>query len=274
MVIELKRLDLDKIAASGQCFRWQKQPDSAYRIPFREKCIYICHIGGDLYEISCDQATFDRYWADYFDMQTDYDMIDSMIDPVGDPYLYKASLDQRGVRILKQDLWEMLVTSIITQNRNIPAIIRSVEKLSAMAGRQLADDRGNAFYTFPGPGDILRLNDEALDSCRLGYRKSYIVKAAQAVISGGLDLEQLRLMSDEACREKLLSLYGVGEKVAACVMLFGMHRLDAFPRDVWIRRVLEERYQNTFSFERYAPYNGVIQQYLFAYIRKESARLR
>ena len=220
------------------------------------------------FSMSCSEEEFESVWRSYFDLDTDYEEINSKINPAADPFLYDAMKDQYGVRILRQDPWEMVITSIITQNRNIPAIQRSVELLSYYGGDRKLDQSGNEFHTFPAPARIAAMRDTVFSQCRLGYRERYVREAAEAVCSGKIDPDTLRSMPDQACRDKLLELCGVGEKVAACIMLFGMHRLNAFPRDVWINRLLDEIYPDGFPFEQYEPFNGIFQQYLFAYYRK------
>ena len=264
-------LDLDKIAVSGQCFRWQRTEDRCYRIPYANECLTIRQSAPGHFSLDCSEEAYDTVWRPYFDLDTDYEAINSRVDPESDPYLYAAMNDQYGVRILRQDTWEMLITSIITQNRNIPAIRRSVELLSFHGGCRKEDKSGNEYYTFPTPEQLVRMSGERLSMCRLGYRAQYVKSAAEAVYSGTLNPEQLRNMSDRECFDRLISLYGVGSKVASCIMLFGLHRLDSFPRDVWINRVLAENYPGGYPFDYYAPYNGVYQQYLFAYSRKTAS---
>ena len=165
----------------------------------------------------------------------------------------------------------MLITSIITHNRNIPAIQKSVELLSEKAGTKCMDPEGEEFYAFPSPQQIHQMTDDCLGCCKLGYRMGYIRSAAEAVYTGTVDLDELRYLPDMECRKLLLSLTGVGEKVAACVMLFGLHRLNAFPKDVWMNRILENEYPDGYPFKEYSPYNGVFQQYMFAYYRELAA---
>lgn len=263
----IARLDLEKTAESGQCFRWRRAGD-AWRIPHAGYCLYIRPAGEDRFDLDCTEEEFEAVWRPYFDLDTDYEMIAGRIDPAADPFLYAAMKDQYGVRILRQDAWEMTVTSIITQNRNIPAIRKSAELLALYGGTRKTDRRGEEYRVFPTPEQILGISAEDLSRCRLGYREKYVLKAAEAVRSGEISPEELKKLPDSECRERLLRLCGVGEKVAACIMLFGLHRLNAFPRDVWINRALSEGYPDGYPFERYAPYNGVYQQYLFAGYRK------
>ena len=200
-------------------------------------------------------------------MDEDYTSIRSKIDVDVDPFLYEAAQHERGIRILKQDAWEALISFIISQNRNIPAIKASIEKLAERAGERKTDSRGQEYYTFPTPEAIANMSEEALNECKLGYRDKYVRKAAQSVVNGELDLDMIGVGSDDDVLAKLTGLYGVGKKVASCMLLFGLHHLDAFPVDVWIKRVLETEYSDGYPYEEYSPYNGVYQQYMFAYYR-------
>ena len=268
MIIQIHDdFNLSKIAESGQCFRWQQTDARTWRIPHRGKCLYITEQDGSSYELDCSKEEFAGIWQEYFDLQENYEKIRARIDPDEDPFLFAASENEKGIRILRQDPWEMLITSIITQNRNIPAIKRSVELLAEACGKQHLDARGRTFFSFPKPDEILSLSFSELSQCRLGYRCKYVRAAAEAAVSGELDLARLQSMDENSALTALTKLYGVGMKVASCVTLFGLHHLDAFPVDVWIKRVLEQEYPGGYPFEKYSPYNGIYQQYMFAYYR-------
>ena len=161
----------------------------------------------------------------------------------------------------------MLISFIISQNKNIPAIKRSIELLSRSGGERKIDRRGREYYTFPSAETISFMSEDALKGCSLGYRWKYVKVAAQSVLSGELDLRNLMQAEENTSIRQLASLYGVGIKVANCMALFGLHHLNAFPIDVWVRRIMENEYPNGYPFERYAPYNGIYQQYMFAYYR-------
>ena len=259
--------DLRKIADSGQCFRFNYK-DGGYIVQAVDKFLFIKENGDNSYDLSCSEDEFERFWKSYFDLDTDYRAIRKRIDKKTDPYLYAASEFGKGIRILRQDAWEMLISFIISQRKNIPAIKASIEKLCALAGHVIYEDEhfGKA-YSFPTPEELSKLSLDELGSCSLGYRDKYVQSAARAVVCGEVDLEAFKALDDEALRDELLKLFGVGVKVANCEILFGYHRLDAFPKDVWINRVLESRYKDGFMFEKYAPFNGVCQQYLFFYSR-------
>ncbi len=257
--------DLKKIAESGQCFRWKELPDHSYNIIHRGKLLNIRRDKESEYILDCSQKEFEEIWKSYFDLDLSYSEIRGLIDKNDDPYLYKASAAGRGIRILNQDAWETLISFIISQRKNIPAIQKAVELLSKEAGKKIK----NEIYSFPTAKELSLLSVEDLTGLGMGYRAKYIWQTTRDIVSGAFDMEKLSKLSDYELCEKLKSLYGVGQKVADCVVLFAYHRLNAFPKDVWINRVLENKYENGFSFEKYEPYNGVMQQYLFAMARED-----
>ncbi len=259
--------DLDKIADSGQCFRWESRGNGAWRIPYREFCLNISPSGANTYSVDCSTAEWESVWRPYFDLDTDYRSIRGRIDPLRDPFLHLASEAGKGIRLLRQDPWETLVSFIISQNRNIPAIRRSIMLLCQAAGEKRFDRMDESFYCFPSPTAILALDDRTLETCRLGYRAKYVRAAAFTALEGRFDPEALTNASEEETVSALTELYGVGRKVAACVSLFGLHHLDAFPVDVWMRRVLVREYPDGYPMELYRPHNGIFQQYMFAYYR-------
>ena len=255
--------DLDRIADSGQCFRWEKLDGGAYRIVHRTYCTEIRPIGQGEWLMSCDEPEYEAVWYDYFDFGVDYRAVRARVDREADPFLFRACEAGRGIRILRQDPWETLISFIISQNRNIPAIRKSVAMLCEAAGREMTDAQGRPYRVFPEPEDILALDGEALAACKLGYRCASVRAAAEEVSSGRLDLDSLTEADETTALARLMSVHGVGVKVANCVSLFGLHHLDAFPVDVWIRRVLAREYTDGYPIERYRPYNGIYQQYMF-----------
>lgn len=259
--------DPDRIAESGQCFRWNKTDDRTYRVIAGGSCLYITQLDQYRYELTCTEEEYAGFWKDYFDLGEDYRSIRKRIDPEQDPFLWQAAEQEKGIRILRQDPWEMLITSIITQNRNIPAICRSVELLAESCGEKKKDPEGLDYYAFPEPEAVAALSGDELTACKLGYRCKYVHAAAAAVAEGAIDLKQLMETDEKHTMAALTELFGVGVKVASCVSLFGLHHTDAFPVDVWMKRILAQEYPEGYPFERYSPYNGIYQQYMFAYYR-------
>ena len=285
-------LDIKKIAESGQTFRWVRADADrelflgeksasvvckhaevhddrmelsklTYRVLSSDKCLYITDLGDDNYELDCTEEEFENYWKNYLDLDENYSAIRGRIDRESDPYLYEAAESGRGIRILRQDPWEMLISFIISQNKNIPAIMSSIEKLCMLCGEEMTDSHGEMYHVFPTPDALATVPEEALRSCSLGYRCPYIHETAVRVSSGEFDIEVLLDADEDTTIQNLTSLLGVGPKVANCVSLFGLHHIDAFPKDVWIKRVLAEHYPDGYPFEKYSPYNGIYQQYMF-----------
>ena len=268
----LDDFDPRKIAESGQCFRWRQVENNTWRIISADQCIYITPLGGTNYLFECDEDTFHFRWESYFDLLLNYRAIRARVSSNVDKFLYEAMEQEKGIRILQQDPWEMLISFIISQNRNIPAIQHSIEMLAEMCGELKTDSRGRPFYSFPLPEAIASLSEQELKACRVGYRWKYIQAAAHAALHGDFCPDILKGLSCEETIKRLTRLYGVGRKVACCIMLFGLHQLNAFPRDVWINRILANKYPDGYPYDLYSPYNGVYQQYMFAYYRHESRR--
>ena len=266
--------DLDRIADSGQCFRWTKRDDIrglSYRIIAGEKCLYITALGDGCYDFSCTEEEYKHFWENYFDLKESYRGIRERIDPAQDSFLWEAAEHEKGIRILRQDAWEMLITFTISQNKNIPAIRRCVEMLSEMCGERMTDVWGRQYFGFPRAEAVAALSEDKLLSCKLGYRGKYVHAGAEAVRRGEIDLGALAAADERTTIAELTGLYGVGVKVANCVSLFGLHHVDAFPVDVWVKRILAREYPGGYPFEKHAPYNGVYQQYMFAYYRHKMA---
>lgn len=248
--------DLDKIAESGQCFRWKKIREHAYEIPAFGKVLKVRqdYENGHLY-FDCTQEEYDTIWKDYFDFDTDYEQYerDALAQSSTNQYLRDAIAASRGIRILKQDLWETIVSFIISQNNNIPRIKGCIERLC---------DR---FGGFPEPQQILERGLEGLDGLGLGYRQEYIFRAA-ILYNGSSERFWSSFTYQEAMRF-LTSWHGVGPKVANCICLFGLAKKEAFPRDVWIKRIETNYFNGHFPEENYPGYAGVLQQYIFFYER-------
>ncbi len=228
----------------------------------KNRLLEIRHVAGDEFEFDCSESEFNDIWVDYFDLKTDYGSFISSI-PKDDSFLRKASDYGSGIRILKQEPFETVITFIISQRKSIPAIRTSVEKICRLCGNEIRD----GFYSFPDAKALSEVSDKDLAECSLGYRMDYVRSAAQSVYHGLVDLEKLKCLSDEDLFQELSSLRGVGKKVANCVMLFAYHRIGAFPVDVWMERVIEEEYGGHFPLERYEGYAGIMQQYMFYYRR-------
>ncbi len=262
IVKHIENFDLKQIAESGQCFRMNMSDDKTAQLTAFGRVLQITDRGGGDFGFSCREEEFDEIWSGYFDLETDYGRIIASIDP-GDRFLVRAAGCGSGIRILRQDPFETLISFIISQRKNIPAIKSSVEKLCRTCGEKITDE----IHAFPSAKAIFSLSDKELSECSLGYRTSYVREAAERVALGQTDLYSLSDLGDGELFEELTAFKGVGKKVANCVMLFAYHRIASFPRDVWIGRIEEEYYNGTFPESRYDGYAGVLQQYMFYSVR-------
>ncbi len=265
--IHCEHLDIAKIADSGQCFRMNKlEDDTYYTIAMNKKLVIKpTEYGAQFF---CTQQEYDDIWQYYFDMDKDYASYSAKI-PNKDLFLTQAAQYSKGIRILRQDPWEMLVTFIISQRKNIPAIKKSVEMLCNTCKVSVDDGDNSRGYAFPNAHEVSKLTTEQLNACSLGYRTKYIKAAAQMVADGSLNLADIKAKSSDDLQTALLGVPGVGTKVANCVMLFGYYRADSFPRDVWINRVIDNVYDGDFNTNLYKGYEGIIQQYMFYFGRSD-----
>lgn len=267
-------IDLKQIAESGQCFRWKKICPGRYFVisDGRAACFFQEKTG---IRILCHEKD-EEYFRRYLDLDTDYGKIIERIDPE-DRFLSGAAQMGRGIRILRQNLWEMIISFIISQRNNIPRIMKSIDALCEKLGEQIVFDYEGEHlvgYTFPSPEVIVGAD---LSEFKFGYREKYIRQTAEDILEGKFDLEEVKDAVDEGktpeqVKEMLKQLKGVGEKVASCIQLFGLHQLSLFPVDTWIAKVEEIYYNGHFPVERYEGIAGVMQQYLFFRVREEAEK--
>ena len=274
----IKDFNLDHIFDCGQCFRWEKEADGSYTGTAHGKMVNMSfdEEAECLTIENCSAGDFDEIWSRYLNLECDYGSIKAFLAQ-SDSVLAEAIKYGQGIRILKQDLWETMVSFIISQNNNIPRIKGCIEKLCRGFGECAGTYRGKEYYNIPSVEKLASLTAEDLAECRLGYRAAYLVKCAQQVIDyGGIAKLENDLEEAENGAEVLQQFTGIGPKVASCIALFGAAKHDAFPIDVWVKRVMNRMYgideKNVKEMAEYASahfqeYGGIAQQYLFYYIR-------
>ena len=250
----------------GQCFRWNPDGSGGYTGAASGRAARVFALGGTA-RVECEEADI-GFWRDYLDMGTDYDAARESV--MRGEYLTDCARTGEGIRILRQDKWEALCSFIISQCNNIPRIKSIVEKLCELFGEPFETPWG-VKYSFPAAERVALLEEPELAPLRAGYRAAYIINAARAVASGDIDLDAAAAMDGDAARRYLKGLSGVGDKVANCAVLFGLHRLDAFPVDVWIKRALREHMPPGFDPKSLGEYAGLAQQYMFFAEREKSA---
>ena len=277
--IELKNVEdfnLTHILECGQCFRWKKESDGSYTGVIKAGVMNVSsNDGKDIcfaYELSGDA---NQIIENYFDLKRDYKKIKDVIS-VEDKNMIEAIKYGYGIRILKQDPWEMLISYIISAANNIPRISKTIENISKEYGRKITFNN-KEYYLFPTPKELSKASIEDFRRLNLGFRDKYVYGAVQDVVSGTVDLEKINQLKYKEAKKELMKIKGVGSKVADCILLFSMNKIEAFPIDTWIKKVMTELYSTQNSLkdiekcatERIGEYAGIAQQYLFYYMREK-----
>ena len=278
--------ELADIFECGQCFRWNKQEDGSYTGIFKRNVINVkkenCHQGTSLVTIKgiCDGNIKDVV-EDYFDLDRNYEEIKEKLSKIDDNV--KTSIEYgKGIRILNQDLWEMIISYIISANNNIPRIKGIIERLSKAYGDEI-EWNGEKYYTFPKPEQLKDVTVADYRKLGTGFRDIRLYETVHMILDKKVDLEQLQNEPDtNKVREQLLTLSGVGPKVADCILLFSTLKcFEVFPIDVWVRRVMNELYIKNedetkvnkkqiekLAHEKFGNLAGIAQQYLFYWKRE------
>lgn len=249
----------------GQCFRFEREADGTWSGVTRGIFFGVKDMGERLF-IRCEsEEELTGVILPFLALDEDYDMIREDIKThfAADDTMAAAMELGSGIRILRQEPWEALCSFIISQNNNIPRIKKIIETLCEKYGRPLPCGR----YSFPTPEALRDAGIDALFECRTGFRAKYIYDAACKVCDGTLDLNAVMALPTADADAALQSVKGVGAKVSACALLFGLGKTDAFPIDVWMKRIIDEYYGGVLDVPSLGKYAGIAQQYLFYYIR-------
>ncbi len=266
----------------GQCFRWNIQEDGSYTGVFKGNVLNVKKENNKIIFKGICKDNIISIVNDYFDFDTNYKQIKEKLSKV-DNYLKQSIEFGSGIRILNQDLWETIISFVISANNNIPRIKGIIERISKKYGNEIIWNN-EKYYTFPTPDQLSKASVEDLRGLGLGFRDKRVYDTTKIILNGELSLEELKNESDtNKLREKLLTLPGVGPKVADCIMLFGLKRFEVFPIDVWVRRVMNELYIKNedetkvnkkeiekLAIQKYDKLAGLAQQYLF-YWKRETA---
>lgn len=275
IVDEVTDFDLGQTLECGQCFRYEKIMENEYILVAKNTLLRVKQEENRIIFYDTTKEQYETIWKNYFDLDRDYKNIKNWLLSKDDSL--KEAIDSKyGVRILNQDFFEMLITFIISQNKQIPHIMQIVTVISIQYGVRLGEIDGKSYYSFPTPEALSKVSEEEFRSLKAGFRAPYLVDACQKIYNGDIREEELHLLDNEGVLRRLMTIKGVGEKIAHCVMLFGLSRRDAFPVDVWIKRIMEHIYYKKvtkkeviqqFAKEHFGEYGGYAQQYLFYYAR-------
>lgn len=270
----IENFDPLQVLSCGQAFHWDMEEDGSFTTVHKDQWANVKKEGKNISWIFSEKDQKEE-WFSYFDLQTDYKGIIERIDTI--PLMKKATEYGKGIRILKQDPFETIITFIISANNHIPRITKAVKDLSRIYGKEIGEYNGRALYSFPNPGEFSKASQEELRNIiKVGYRDKALIETGKRILSGEFDLAKAGSLSTEDLRKELLDLPGVGPKVADCILLFAYQRMEVFPVDVWIHRVMEEyifgekgskKEIHQKSVELFGKEAGYAQQYLFYYGR-------
>lgn len=277
----IQSFELADIFDCGQCFRWNKQEDGSYIGIFRKNVMNVQKQGNTVtFKGICD-GNIKEIVEDYFDLKRNYEKIKNKLSQIDKNV--KTSIEYgQGIRILNQDLWEMIISYIISANNNIPRIKGIIERLSKTYGQEI-ECNGEKYYTFPTPEELKDVSVEDYRKLGAGFRDIRLYETVHMVLDKKVDLEQMKNNPNTLeVREQLLTLSGVGPKVADCILLFStLKRFEVFPIDVWVRRVMNELYIKNedetkvnkkeiekLAHEKFGNLAGIAQQYLFYWKRE------
>lgn len=274
--------ELADIFECGQCFRWNKEENGSYTGVFHKNVLNVDKVGNEIIFKGICEGNIEKICTDYFDLSRDYSKIKEELSKIDDNL--KTSVEYgKGIRILNQDLWETIISFIISANNNIPRIKGIIERLAKAYGDKI-EYEGKDYYTFPTPEQLRNVSIQEFRNLGLGFRDIRLYETTHMILDKEVDLNKLSKMPTKQAREELLRLSGVGPKVADCILLFStLKRFDVFPIDVWVRRVMNELYIKNadetkvtkneiqrLADEKFGALQGLAQQYLF-YWKRENA---
>ena len=271
-IVSTDHFEPKQIFTCGQCFRWYEQPDASFTGVAHGRVINVRKHSGSIILGNCSEDDFLNIWTDYFDLKRDYNTIQKRLST--DKVLKQAVLYGGGIRILRQEFFEALISFIISANNNIPRIQGIIERFSALYGTRITYN-GKDYYTFPAPEALRGITEKELAPLRSGYRAKYIADTVRAYLSGEIDTEAIASMSAGEAQKALCRISGVGPKVADCILLFSFGMFQTFPTDVWVKRVMgelygcEEKDARKTGCSLFGENAGIAQQYLFYWRRAQ-----
>ncbi len=250
----------------GQCFRFNDD-GSGYVGVAMKKAVRFIQGDGCIYIKGATRDETEKIWLKYLSLDKDYSDVVKRFET--DEYIKMAAEFGRGIRILRQEPCETAISFIISSNNNIKRIKKIIEHFCSLFGREIIFE-GKTFYTFPTGDELAPVTKESLAPIKAGFRDKYIADAAEKIVSGQTDFKKIALLDTENARKELMKIKGIGQKVADCILLFGFDRGEAFPKDVWIKRVMNDIYGDGFDEKRFGKDAGIIQQWMFHYARMHS----
>lgn len=290
VIKNVKNFNLKETFECGQCFRWNKECDDCYTGVALKKVIKLCQKQNDVYIYNTNEDDFNTLWVKYFDLGRDYSEVKKALssDPILEPSLSFGS----GLRLLRQEPFEIIISFIISANNRIPMIKKVIHNLCQKCGNMISYE-GKEYYTFPEIESVHKLSVSDIEECGAGFRAKYIKETTDILYNSKRSRENsdfphvwdpawIESVSDDECHDVLKRLPGVGPKVSDCIMLFSMEKYSAFPVDVWVKRAMIHYYLapdvslnkiREFGRNKFGNLSGFAQQYLFYYVRENNIKI-
>jgi N-glycosylase/DNA lyase len=282
IIKEVKNFELNHVFDCGQCFRWNRQENGNYIGVAFGRVIEVEKKGKDIYIYNTSIEETETIWIDYFDLKRDYSTIKDELSK--DSYLKLSVQFGNGIRLLRQEPFEIIVSFIISANNRIPMIKKCIDKISEKWGKKVKY-KDKTYYSFPEVSELSKASVEELEACSTGFRAKYIKDTVEKIFSNAknpkdeYDIDFINAQNDDECHKALCNFMGIGPKVADCIMLFSMQKYSAFPVDVWVKRAMMHFYVapdvslkkiREFGRNRFGNLSGFAQQYLFYYARENN----
>jgi N-glycosylase/DNA lyase len=282
IIKEVKNFELNHVFDCGQCFRWNRQENGNYIGVAFGRVIEVEKKGKDIYIYNTSIEDTEAIWIDYFDLKRDYSEIKDELSK--DSYLKLSVEFGNGIRLLRQEPFEIIVSFIISANNRIPMIKKCIDKISEKWGKKVKY-KDKTYYSFPEVSELSKASVEELEACSTGFRAKYIKDTVEKIFSNAknpkdeYDIDFINAQNDDECHKALCNFMGIGPKVADCIMLFSMQKYSAFPVDVWVKRAMMHFYVapdvslkkiREFGRNRFGNLSGFAQQYLFYYARENN----
>jgi N-glycosylase/DNA lyase len=282
IIKEVKNFELNHIFDCGQCFRWNRQENGNYIGVAFGRVIEVGKKGKDIYIYNTSIEETEAIWIDYFDLKRDYSAIKDELSK--DSYLKLSVEFGNGIRLLRQEPFEIIVSFIISANNRIPMIKKCINNISEKWGKKVKY-KDKTYYSFPEVSELSKASVEELEACSTGFRAKYIKDTVEKIFSNAknpkdeYDIDFINAQNDDECHKTLCNFMGIGPKVADCIMLFSMQKYSAFPVDVWVKRAMMHFYVapdvslkkiREFGRNRFGNLSGFAQQYLFYYARENN----
>lgn len=280
--IKVNCFNLKYTLECGQCFRWNEIYEDDKKVTYigviKDRVIKISEQDDKLYVSSSNMDKLEEVISEYFDLNTDYKQIESVISKI-DKNVNTAVKNSTGIRILNQDFFEMVISYIISANNNIPRISRSINEISKRYGKEIIFEN-NKYYLFPNLEDLLKVTEEEFKFCGVGFRARYLKNTVKAISENKINFEYMMKLDTICAKTELMKMQGIGPKVADCILLFSLNRKEVFPIDVWVERVMSKIYFKdlkgkvskkdiiNYSNNNFKEYAGIVQQHLFFNIRE------